>query len=145
MTNVFNSWDGSLTFSSSYFFHFTDISLRFSFNKRRKTATWKKKDNDPQKQLNNWEETSPFFERNIPPHEDITFVSDSCGKKLASNQQIMSVSKVNITFTMTLDKLKAFIAILVVSRYTKIPRQEIYWEQREDRHNLLVSSMMSKN
>ena len=46
---------------------------------------------------------------------------------------------------MTLDKLKAFIAILLVSGYTELPRQEMYWEAREDGHNLLVSSMMSKN
>ena len=46
---------------------------------------------------------------------------------------------------MTLDKLKAFIAILLVSGYTELPRQEMYWEAREDGHNLLASSMMSKN
>ena len=46
---------------------------------------------------------------------------------------------------MTLDKLKAFIAILLVSGYAELPRQEMYWERREDRHSLLVSSMMSKH
>ena len=46
---------------------------------------------------------------------------------------------------MALDKLKTFIAILLVSGYTKLPRQEMYWERRGDGHNLLVSSMMSKN
>ena len=46
------------------------ISLAFLCNFHfRKSATSKKKDIDRQKQLNDWEETSPFFERNIPPHE----------------------------------------------------------------------------
>ena len=35
-------------------------------------------------------------------------------------------------FAMTLDKLKTFIAILLVSGYTELPKQEIYWEQREE-------------
>ena len=48
-------------------------------------------------------------------------------------------------FTMNLDKLKAFIAILLVNRYAERPRQEIYWEQRKGGYNLLVSSKMSKN
>ena len=29
-------------------------------------------------------------------------------------------------FNMTLDKLKAFVAILLVSGYTELPRQEMY-------------------
>ena len=48
-------------------------------------------------------------------------------------------------FTMTQYKFKEFIAILLVSGYTELPRQEIYWERREEGHNFLVSSMMSKN
>ena len=47
--------------------------------------------------------------------------------------------------TMTLDKLKALIAILLVSGYTEPPRQEMCWERREDGYMLLLSSMMSKN
>ena len=45
---------------------------------------------------------------------------------------------------MTLDKLKAFIDILLVSRYTKLPRQEMCWGRIYDGYNLLVLSMMNK-
>ena len=69
LIHIFISCDGSLIFSSFYFFHFIDISLCFSFQKKRKTVTRKKKDSDRLKQLNNWEETCPFFESNIPPHK----------------------------------------------------------------------------
>ena len=45
---------------------------------------------------------------------------------------------------MTVEKLKAFLAILLVSGYTGLPRKEIHWERREDCHNLVVSTMMTK-
>ena len=52
--------------------------------------------------------------------------------------------KDNYMFTMTVEKLKSFLAILLVSRYAGLPRQEMYWERREDCHNLVVSAMMTK-
>ena len=45
---------------------------------------------------------------------------------------------------MTLEKLKAFITILIVSGCAGLPRQEMYWERVEDCHNLVVSAMMTK-
>ena len=45
---------------------------------------------------------------------------------------------------MTVEKLKAFLAILLVSGYAGLPRQEMYWERREDCCNLVVSAMMMK-
>ena len=43
-------------------------------------------------------------------------------------------------FSMTVEKLKAFLAILLVSGYAGLPRQEMYWERRADCHNLVVSA-----
>ena len=40
-------------------------------------------------------------------------------------------------FTMTVEKLKAFLVLLLVSGYPGLPRQEMYWERREDCHNLV--------
>ena len=45
---------------------------------------------------------------------------------------------------MTVEKLKAFLTILLVSGYAGLPRQEMYWERREDCHNLALSEMMTK-
>ena len=48
-------------------------------------------------------------------------------------------------FTMTVEKVKAFATILLVSGYVGLPKQEMYWERPEDCHNLVVSAMMAKN
>ena len=53
--------------------------------------------------------------------------------------------KGNHLFTMTLEKLKSFLATLLLSGYSVLPRQEMYWERREDSHNNLVASLLSKN
>ena len=52
--------------------------------------------------------------------------------------------KDNYKFAMTLEKLKAFLTILIVSGYAGLPRQEMYWQRVEDCHNLVVSAMMTK-
>ena len=44
---------------------------------------------------------------------------------------------------MTVEKLKAFFKILLVSGYARLQRQEIYCERREDCHNLLVSAIIT--
>ena len=52
--------------------------------------------------------------------------------------------KGNHMFTMTVEKLKAFLSILLVSEYAGLTRQEMHWERREDCLNLVVSAMMTK-
>ena len=52
--------------------------------------------------------------------------------------------KGNPVFTVTVEKLKAFLAIILVSEYAGLPRQEMHWERREDCHTLVVSAMMTK-
>ena len=52
--------------------------------------------------------------------------------------------KGNYLFTMTVEKIKVFLTILQASGYTGLPRQEMYWERREDSHNLEVLAMMMK-
>ena len=89
-----------LPFPRSTFFNFIDIPLCFPFQEKRKLTTWKKKDMDRQKQLNNWKETSSSFKRNIPPHEVFElFLTNEEMEKFSSNQQNMPVSKVNITLS----------------------------------------------
>ena len=51
----------------------------------------------------------------------------------------------NHTFNLTLEKLKSFVAILLLSDYNELPRQEIYWERKEDCHSVLASTLMTKN
>ena len=47
-------------------------------------------------------------------------------------------------FTRTVEKLKADLMILLISGYARLARQEMYWERREDCHNLVVSTMVAK-
>ena len=45
---------------------------------------------------------------------------------------------------MTIKKLKLFIAILVLSGYNQLPRQEMYRQRREDNQNRMVTALMIK-
>ena len=45
---------------------------------------------------------------------------------------------------MTIKKLKSFIAILVLSGYTQLPRQKMDWQRREDYQNRMVAALMIK-
>ena len=47
-------------------------------------------------------------------------------------------------FTITVEKLKAILAIIFVSGYAGLPRQKMYLERPEDCHNLAIYAMMSK-
>ena len=48
-------------------------------------------------------------------------------------------------FTMAIEKFKSFLAILLLSGYNELPRQEMYWERQEDTHNTLAAFLLSKN
>ena len=96
--------------------------------------------------MNNWEETPISFESNLPPHEIFgLFLTDEEMEIISLKSTSYARLKGEHNVTMTLDKLKALIAILLVSGYTEPPRQEMCWERREDGYMLLLSSMMSKN
>ena len=53
--------------------------------------------------------------------------------------------KVNHVFTMTIEKFKSFLAILLLSGYNELPRQKMYWERQEDTHSALAPFLLSKN
>ena len=57
------------------------------------------------------------------------------------------VMKGDHTFTMTINKLKAFLTILLVSGYAELARQDMYWERTEDAHRLLqrIHPLLSKS
>ena len=61
------------------------------------------------------------------------------------NQICNAISKGNNSFTIDINTLKAFIAILLVNDYLDLPRQPMYWEHNEDTHNAIVSSLLSRN
>ena len=92
------------------------MTLRFSFQKNSKTTTWKKKNIGRQKQLNSWEEAFPILERNIPPHEiSKCFLTGEEMESSSLESTNYARLKGESDVTMTLDKLKAFIPVLLVS------------------------------
>ena len=52
--------------------------------------------------------------------------------------------KGNQMFTITVEKLKACLVILLASGYAGLSRREMYLERREEYHNLVVLVMMTK-
>ena len=50
-----------------------------------------------------------------------------------------------LNFELSVDELKAYIAILLLSGYVVLPRRPMYWERSDDTHNSIVSSLMSRN
>ena len=88
---------------------------------------------------------APVFERSLLPHELFElFLANTEMKRICAESTNYPRLKGNHMFTMTVKKLKAFRTILLVSGYARLPRQEMYWEKREDSHNLVVSVMMTK-
>lgn len=122
------------------------LHLYFQVNKKQNTATWRNVDSISRKQLNKSNEPAPLLERSLPPHELFElFLTNNEMERICAESTNYARMKGDHKFTMTMDKIKAFLAILLVSGYAELSRQEMYWERREDGHNLLVSAMMTKN
>ena len=53
--------------------------------------------------------------------------------------------KGNHSFMITIKQLKSFIAILLLSDYNKLLRQEMYWQRKEDCQSRIVTALLTKN
>ena len=109
------------------------------------TANWKHIDRSVRQQLNAWNEPAPVFERSLFAHElfDL-FLTNTETERICVKSTNYSRLKGNHLFTMTVEKLKVFLMILLVSEYAGLSRQDMYWERREGCHNLVVIAMMTK-
>ena len=88
---------------------------RSTFFISRKTVTWIERYSDCQKQLKKWEETSPSFQRSIPSQAIFEFLlKDEEMERICLKSTNFARLKDEHNFTMTLGKLKTFIAILLV-------------------------------
>lgn len=57
----------------------------------------------------------------------------------------MYASTKNYRLELGNDEMYAFVAILYLSGYVPVPRRRMYWETRDDTHNLLASNSMRRN
>ena len=97
-------------------------------------------------QLNQWNQPSPKFEKNLQPYQIFElFLTDDKMQRICLESTNYARQKGNHVFTMTIEKFKSFLAILLLSGYNEVPRQEMYWERQEDTHNTLAASLLRKN
>ena len=107
---------------------------------------WKKGNIDTHSVLDNWTLSLPSFDESTLPHEifEKFFTTEEMGRiYLESNKYARH--KGNHTFTMTKKMLNSFIAILLLSGYDKLPRQEMHWQRRDIRRNRMATALMTKN
>ena len=95
--------------------------------------------------MNKWDLPPPTFDENLLPHQLFErFISNEELERICDESTRYARQKGNHNFIMTKRKLKAFLAIIIVSGYASLPRQDMYWQTRDDTNNRLVSSMMSR-
>ena len=77
---------------------------------------------DVHRVLDNWTLTPPFFEKYILPHKIFEkFLMTEKMKRICLKSNKYARHKGKHLFMMTIKKLKAFIAILVLSGYNQLP------------------------
>ena len=117
----------------------------FLGHEKAQTAIWKHIGSSARQQFNAWSVPAPVFERSLLPHELLEiFLTNTEMEKTCIESTNYAHFKDNHKSAMTLEKLKAFLTILIVSGYAGLPRLEMYWQRVEDCHNLVVSAMMPK-
>lgn len=109
-------------------------------------AKWRNVDSVKRSQLNQWNEPDPKFDKNLQPHQIFEmFLTEEEMERICLESEAYARQKGDHVFEMTIEKLKSFLAILLLSGYNVLPRQEMYWERQEDSHNRLAASLLSKN
>ena len=89
------------------------FSLCLEVTKKRKTANWKHIDCFVRQQLNGWNEPASVFERSLLPHELFElFLKNTEMERICDESTNYTRLKGNHMFAMTVEKLKAFLAIL---------------------------------
>jgi len=56
-----------------------------------------------------------------------------------------AASKGRHNFSLTVDEVKGYIAILLLSGYVPLPRRSMFWESKEDCHNTVAADIMPRN
>lgn len=85
---------------------------------------------------------------NLPQSPDSLFslfFDDEVLEMLVTNTQLYAGSKGRHGFTTTKEEMKTFIAILLVSGYSPVPRRRMYWSFDDDIRNEAVSKAMTRD
>ncbi len=94
-----------------------------------------------------WEEKKPLFlEQEWSPLGLFElFFDEDLLEVICAHTITYTGQQGNHKFTITVDEIRSFMAILLTSGYAVLPRRRMYWEQNEDVGNIAISSAMSRN
>ena len=109
---------------------------------------WRNKDINQNQIQNQWKGSTKISRNSLweAPHLIFKeFLTNTGLTEICNQINKYAKSKGNHTFNLTLEKLKSFIAILLLSGYNELAIQEMYRERKEDCHNVLASTLIIKN
>ena len=90
-------------------------------------SNWQSVDSTKRMQLNQWNQPSPKFDKNLQPHQMLElFLTDDEMQWIYLESTNYARQKGNHVFTMATKKFKSFLAILLLREYNELPRQEMY-------------------
>lgn len=94
-----------------------------------------------------WAVENPAFLRNewSPTGMFELFFDEEIIELIVNNTMKYARQKGNHTFTTTNNEMRSFLAILLLSGYSSLPRRRMYWQQEDDVMNVAVSSVMARN
>jgi DNA excision repair protein ERCC-6 len=85
-----------------------------------------------------------FTERRTPTEILELFLDDEVVELIVTYSNLYAASK-GINLGLTRYKLKCFLGVIFLSGYVSVPRRRMFWEQRTDAHNALVSAAMRRD
>ena len=71
------------------------------------------------------------------------YFNDELLQLICTQSVIYARWKGNDKFSVSIDELKVFLAIIMLSGYVSLPRRAMFWGKESDVHNELVSNAMS--
>ena len=154
-SNVSHDWDSSdeITLSDVVNKQIRPNETSTSVSKKRHQAksnqdpprNWRSVDSTKRMQLNQWNQPSLKFGKNLQPQQIFElFLTDDEMQRICFESTNYARQKGNYVFTMTIEKFKSFLAILLLSGYNELPRQEMYRERQEDTPTLSLHLCLAK-
>ncbi|GBP30631.1 PiggyBac transposable element-derived protein 3 [Eumeta japonica] len=93
------------------------------------------------------ETTTPKFvlDKDNPLEFFEMFFDDQVLELLRSSTEKNAIAKGHVNFRLTIEEVKNFIGVLLLSGYNSVSRYRMYWDQSIDTHHSGVASCMTRN
>jgi hypothetical protein len=108
---------------------------------------WCKRDLPPASRFLQWSVSKPKFLRKewSPVSLFQLFFDDDIIEFVCDSTMKYAGQKGNHTFSVDRNEMRSFLAILMISGYSTVPRRRMYWQKDDDVHNSAVKSLMARN